>query len=184
MLLNILFTDIIQQSIRHNGRRPRDPFLGHLLRVINRHKCSMFYGIKSGVNAHLDPRIGSRMHSAFDSPSMTFIHRRVELFLGQLRRMGPVRRQYLHPFRPVTDLLTDLLTYLPGTVYLLHLFPGMPSGHTDPRIRVSNPRNSDKSLLSGELQILTYSMGRRHIPYRCDPPLECRLGVLKGVKHN
>ena len=92
MLLNILFTDIIQQSIRHNGRRPRDSFPGHLLRVIKRHKCSMFYGIKSGVNAHLDPRIGSRMHSAFDSPSMTFIHRRVELFLGQLRRMGPVRR--------------------------------------------------------------------------------------------
>ncbi len=111
----------------------------------------MFNGVKSGVNTHLDSRIGSRMDAALDSPSVALVHSRIKLLLGQLRRVGSMGGQDLHPFSPVAYLSAYLLSDLPGSVNLLHLLPGMAAGHTDSGIRVGNPGNSDKSLLRRQL---------------------------------
>ena len=117
----------------------------------------MLNGVKSGVNTHLDPRIGSCMYAALDASSVAFVNCRVQLFLRQFRNMGTVSGQHFHPFRAVTHLLADLFSYFPWSVHFFHFVPCMAAGHAD----------------TG-----------RHITHRRDAPFKCGLRMLQRIQYD
>ena len=158
ILLDIFLAQFIEISICHDSRCPGNTFFCHLLCMIQRHKGSMFDRVKSGINTHLDPRIGSGMHATLDSSSVAFIHRRIQFFLGKLRIRFAVGGQDLHPFRTIANLLTDFFTDCPRTVRFLDFIPGMSARHADSGIRMHDSRDHDKSLLFCQFQILAYAM--------------------------